>query len=109
MWYGLQDIEVWRIVPATGVYMDDAYEYHHTIYDVTYQPFSSNQLVRNNQNFSNVIGVLTCDIDEDIKDNDEIVYLKDGSYGRVQVCEPWDSGIIPHREVYVTYTQWDRQ
>jgi len=109
MFFGFQDIEIWRLVPPSGTWGDGQFEYHHTVYDVTVQPFSSNELVRNNQKFANVMGVITCDIDEDIQDDDELVYLKDVSYGLVHVVEPWDSDILPHKEVYVTKSQWDRQ
>lgn len=110
MWYGKQDIEIWRQLPASGTWQasEPDYAYHHTIRGVTVQPFSSNQMIRNNQLFANVIGIITCKITDDIIDGDELVYLKDSSYGRVQVMEPWDSGIMPHKEVYVTYAQWDR-
>ena len=108
MFYGSQDVEVWRLTATTGTWGDPDWMYHHTMEDVTIQPFSSNQMIRNNQQFANVIGMLTVDIDEDTIDGDELVYLKDNSYGRVQTVESWDSGIMPHKEIYTTYSQWDR-
>jgi hypothetical protein len=108
MFYGFQDVEVWRLTPASGNWGDPTYTYHHTENDVTVQPFSSNQMMRNNQLFANVIGVMTTEVDADIQNGDELVYLKDTSYGRVSVVEPWDSDIMPHLEVYTTYSQWDR-
>lgn len=109
MFFGFQDVEVWRALPPSGVFQDLTYSYHHTMYGVTIQPFSSNEAMRNGQRFANVVGVLTAEVDEDIQELDELVYLIDGSYGRVSVIEPWNSGILPHKEVYTTYSQWDRQ
>jgi hypothetical protein len=109
MFFGSQDIEIWRALPRSGTFTDLEYLYHHTIYDVTIQPFSSNQGNRNSQLFENVINVMTIEFEEDILEGDELVFTADGSYGRVQVREPWGSGIIPHWDVYTTSSQWDRQ
>lgn len=108
MWYGLQDVEVWRRMPASGNWGVPQPTYHHTIRDVTIQPFSSNEAVRSGQAFANVISLFTCDIEEDIKNGDELI-LGDGSTLRVQVAEAWNAGILPHWEVYLTYSQWARQ
>jgi hypothetical protein len=110
MFYGLQDIEIWRSIPTSGIanWGDPQWSYHHTEGEITVQPFSSSQMFRNNQMFADVISVFTCDVDADIQDGDELVFIKDGSYARVQVREKWDSGIMPHLEVYLSTSQWDR-
>lgn len=108
MFYGPQDIEIWRLIPPSGNWGDPSYSYHHTEFDVTCQPFSSSELVRNNQSFANVTGVIISDIEADIQNGDELVYVKNATYGRVHVAESWDSDIMPHKEIYVTDSQWDR-
>jgi hypothetical protein len=109
MFYGSQDVEVWRLTPVTGTFSDPIYTFHHTAEEVTIQPFSSNQGMRNNQLFANVLAIMIVDSEEDMADGDELVYTKDASYGRVQVVESWDSSVMPHKEVYTSYSQWDRQ
>jgi len=110
MFHGLQTVEVWRKDTATvsGNWGNPTFTYHHTARDVSYQPFSSNEMVRNNSMFANVIGVIICNIDEDIQNYDELVF-NDGTYKRVHVVEPWDSGVIPHKEIYITDSQWNRE
>jgi hypothetical protein len=110
MFHGYQDIEIWRKIAPSGLtnWEEEIWTYHHTEVDVTVQPFSSNQRICNNQLFANVVGVIITEIEADLREGDELVYLKDNTYGRVQVAELWDSDIMPHREVYVTYSQWDR-
>lgn len=109
MFFGLQDVEIWRLTPVTGTWGDPEYTYHHTARNVTVQPFQSNQYLRNNQMFANVTGLIITKGTEDVVDGDELVYCKDSSYGRVQVVENWGSGVVEHKEVYTTYSQWDRQ
>ena len=124
MFHKTVDVDVWRwsMVSPSGSWgaEEGQYAYSHT-FQAPYQPFSSLASYRDRQMFANVTGLLTPPFNTDIQENDELVihenvypgivypsgYCQE-RYERVATIERFGA-IIPHLEVYVTYTQWDRR
>jgi len=112
------DIYRWSEISPSGEWgaMSGAYAYSHTI-QAPYQPFSSLASLRDRQMFANVTGLVTPPFATDIQENDELVIHENiypsgqnqARYERVATIERFGASIIPHLEVYTTYTQWDRR
>lgn len=107
-----RDVDIWRATVSTSgtgnwgsIPGDPVYAYHHTA-QMTIQPFEASDGFRNNERFANVRQLLIADLDEDIKDYDEVVI--DNIHHKVAFVQPFRSSIIDHLEIYVAETQYER-
>jgi uncharacterized repeat protein (TIGR02543 family) len=94
---------IYRKSPA-GLCSDPAYCKIGIPILIEWQPFSSNEAIRSDQQFSNVIGYFTCNLAVDIRSDDDI-FFEDTMYS-VTVREPYRN-LFPHYEVYVSQSQGD--
>ena len=101
------DVDVWRSLPATGVgnWGDLPWSYSHT-FRGTIQPFEGSDATRNNQRFSNARYLVVCALDEDVTEEDELVFFNE--YNRIVYMQPFRSGLISHWEIYTADTQEDK-
>lgn len=99
-------IDVYRPLPTTDNLSDPVYEKVGTVYGRV-QPFTADQALHNNQQFSNVRDYISFDgqPDVDVFFGDELVY--NNEYRRVQYVERFRL-VLPHAEVLVSDSQWVR-
>lgn len=93
---------VLRVMKAVNATTDPTYMQMATPIKVELQPFSSLEAMKAGQLFSNVVSYFTCPIALDVR-KDDVLY--DGvEFYQVTTIENYRN-ILPHREVYVSYSQ----
>lgn len=107
MFFEEKEFKVWRYTAPVDNWGDPTYVYLTTVKG-TVQPFSGDDGIRNHQNVKNVRLVLDLPIDTIVEEEDELEDAK-GKFHRIYYIQPWDSGILPHNEVFMGDTQWVRK
>lgn len=107
MWFKKIPIEVWRLMEETGShesFADPEWAYHHTIY-ASKQPFTGDDSYKMGQVFENVRDRIGAAVDEDVLKTDCLKY--DCAFHRIQYINVYDGGVLPHKEILTTDSQWE--
>lgn len=97
-------IDVWRKVATSGIFLDENWAYHHTS-QMGKHPFTGDDSYKMGQVFENIRDFVTADIAEDVLKTDLLYY--DSAYHRIQYIENYDNGLLPHKEILTTDSQWE--
>lgn len=103
MFFTESEIQVWRYT-ASGAWADPTWAYSHVISGVI-QPFTGDDSYKMGQDFENVRDLVTCTVNEDVLKQDMLYYRS--AFHRIQYIHIYDTGILPHDEIYTTDSQWE--